>query len=46
MELVGQTAYEASVIDSIRRDLLRLQRKYENTALLFALAEEVFAGKE
>lgn len=40
--VAGRTAYEASVQDSIRRDLLRLQRKYDNTATLFELAAEVF----
>lgn len=41
-QVAGQTAYEASVADSIRRDLLRLERKYRDTNLIFAMAEEVF----
>ncbi len=40
--VAGQTAYEASVADSIKRDLLRLERKYRDTSMLFAMAEEVF----
>ncbi len=44
-EIVGRTTYEASVVDSIKRDLLRLERKYQNTALLFSVAEELF-GEE
>ncbi len=40
--VAGQTAYEASVQDAIRRDLLRLERKYRDTNLLFSMAEEVF----
>lgn len=42
-QVAGRTAYEASVQDSIKRDLLRLERKYRDTNLLFAMAEEVFA---
>lgn len=41
-QVAGQTAYEASVQDSIRRDLLRLERKYRDTSLLFSMAEELF----
>ena len=37
-ELVGQTAYEARVTASIRRDLLRVQRKSGHPTSLFALA--------
>ena len=40
--VAGQTAYEASVADSIKRDLQRLERKYRDTSLLFSMAEEVF----
>ena len=40
--VAGQTAYEASVAESIKRDLLRLERKYQDTSMLFAMAEEVF----
>jgi len=43
-QVAGQTAYEASVQDSIKRDLLRLERKYRDTSMLFALAEEVFGS--
>ena len=42
--VAGQTAYEASVADSIKRDLLRLERKYRDTNLIFAMAEEVFGN--
>ena len=42
--VAGQTAYEASVQDSIKRDLHRLERKYRDTSMLFALAEEVFGS--
>ena len=41
-QVAGQTAYEASVQESIKRDLLRLERKYRDTSLLFSMAEEVF----
>lgn len=41
-QVAGRTAYEASVQDSIRRDLERLKRKYDNTASLFEVAAEVF----
>ena len=41
-EVAGRTAYEASVADSIRRDLLRLERKYRDTNLIFQMAREVF----
>lgn len=43
-EVAGATAYELSLRDSIRRDLLRIRRKYENTDALFDLAAEVFAA--
>ncbi len=42
--VAGQTAYEASVAESIKRDLLRLERKYRDTSMLFAMAEEVFGN--
>lgn len=41
-QVAGRTAYEASVQDSIKRDLLRLERKYQDTSLLFSMAEELF----
>ena len=43
--VAGQSAYEASVADSIKRDLLRLERKYHDTNLIFAMAEEVFGDR-
>lgn len=43
-QVAGQTAYEASVQDAIKRDLLRLERKYRDTNLLFSMAEEVFSA--
>jgi hypothetical protein len=43
-QVAGRTAYEASVQDSIKRDLLRLERKYRDTSLLFSMAEEVFSA--
>lgn len=44
-QVAGRTAYEASVQDSIRRDLERLRRKYDNTASLFEVAAEVFGAE-
>ena len=41
-EIAGQTAYEASLRDSMRRDVLRLQKRYENTSLLLEVAQEVW----
>ena len=42
-EVAGATAYELSLRDSIKRDLLRIRRKYDNTDALLDLAAEVFA---
>jgi hypothetical protein len=42
--VAGQTAWEASMRDSMQRDLLRLKRRYDNTSLLFDVAAEVFGA--
>ena len=41
-DVAGQTAYELSLRDSMRRDVARLQKRYENTSLLFEVAREVW----
>jgi len=42
-DVAGHTAYEMSVRDSIKRDLVRIKRKYDDTQALFDVAAEVFA---
>lgn len=44
--VAGQTAYEMTVMDSMRRDVLRLKRRYDNHESLFTIAREVFGGDE
>lgn len=41
-DVAGQTAYELSLRDSMRRDVARLQKRYENTSMLFEVAREVW----
>lgn len=41
--VAGQTAYEVSVMDAMRRDVLRLKRRYDNHDALFQIAREVFS---
>lgn len=41
-EIAGRTAYEVSLRDAMRRDILRLQKRYDNTSLLLEVAQEVW----
>lgn len=43
-DVAGRTSYEVSVRESIKRDLVRLRRKYDDTGALFDLAAEVFTA--
>lgn len=41
--VAGRTEFEASMLDSMRRDLEQLKRKYKDTSALLAVVREVLA---
>lgn len=41
--VAGQTAHEAQLRESMRRDLERMRRKYDSTDMFLEMAQEVFA---
>lgn len=41
--VAGRTEFEASMLDSMRRDLEQLKRKYTDTSALLAMVREVLA---
>lgn len=42
-DVAGRTAWESSLRESIRRDLMRIRRKYDDIGALFEVAEEVWS---
>lgn len=45
-QIAGQTAYETSLRESMRRDVLRLKRRYDNTDALLSVWQEVLGNDE